>query len=64
MVTPLEMELHYYESELGGLLVVETSGTSYGWIRAKDHVKQLTGQTPQVGTRHLAVNPRIKAKTG
>jgi hypothetical protein len=65
MVTPLEMELFYYESELGGQFVVETSGTAYGSVRAKDHVKNLTGQTQsQIGTRHTAVNPRIKLKTG
>jgi hypothetical protein len=65
MYTPLEMELAYYESELGGQLVVETSGSAYGSVRAKDHVKTITAQTlPQIGTRHTAVNPKIKAKTG
>jgi hypothetical protein len=45
------MELAYYESELGGVLVIETSGTAYGVIRDIDRKKTLTAQTlSQIGT--------------
>jgi hypothetical protein len=43
-ITELERELAYYESEQGCVLVIETSGTTYGSIRAIDRVKILTGR--------------------
>lgn len=60
-----EMVMAYVESELGCVLVVETSGTAYGSKRAKDGVKFLTGQTlPQMGTREINVHPHIRDYTG
>jgi hypothetical protein len=61
----LERELAYLYSELGRVIVVEASGTTYGSMRARDKVKDVTGLTQaQVGTALLSVNPKIKAKTG
>jgi hypothetical protein len=55
-ITELERELSYYESELGGVLVIETSGTAYGVIRDIDRKKILTAQTlSQIGTRDAKV---------
>jgi transposase len=56
-----ERHLAYCESEQGCVLVIETSGTTYGSMRDIDRVKFLTAQTKaQMGTRNQKVNPNVK----
>jgi hypothetical protein len=53
------------ESMLGRVLVVETSGSSYGSMRDRDKVKDVTGlSTTALGTRHQAMSPAFKVRTG
>lgn len=60
-----EMVMAYVESEMGCVLVIETSGSAYGSKRAKDNVKFLTGQAmSQMGSREIVVHPHIRDFTG
>jgi hypothetical protein len=71
----IEKAMAYAESQLGCVLVIETSGSAYGATKASDgfntvsavvnRLKVTTGKTTsQMGTREQVVQPEIKKLTG
>jgi hypothetical protein len=71
----VEAAMAYAESQLGCVLVVETSGSAYGATKASDgfntnatvinRLKVTTGKTlSQMGTREAVVQPEIRKLTG
>lgn len=60
-----EMQLAYCVSELGEVLVIVTSASSYSTFKAYNHANVVTAQSlAQIKTHAASVNPKITSVTG